>query len=64
MAAFWPLFYGLKFIKANKVLLTTWFVACFAMSAFTLLPVLKVESVELMLDKSTLERDHALIATT
>lgn len=49
MAAFWPLFYGLKFIKVNKVLLTTWFVACFAMSAFTLLPVLKVESVELIL---------------
>ncbi|KAL8742099.1 MAG: hypothetical protein Q9190_005360, partial [Brigantiaea leucoxantha] len=45
MAAFWPGFYGREFISNNKILAATWFVACQLMSIFTLLPVIKVESV-------------------
>jgi phosphatidylinositol glycan class N len=48
MAAFWPAFYGMRFIRANKELMGTWAVACVAMSSFTLLPAMKVEDVTLM----------------
>jgi len=47
-AAFWPAFYGTNFLQNNKELVGTWFVACLAMSSFTLLPAMKVEDVTLM----------------
>jgi hypothetical protein len=33
----------------NKILVATWGLACLAMSAFTFLPVVKIEDVTLML---------------
>lgn len=48
-AAFWPAFYGLGFLKTNKVLTGTWLVSCLAMSSFTLLPAMKVEDVNLIM---------------
>jgi phosphatidylinositol glycan class N len=47
-AVFWPAFYGMGFIRANKALIATWATACMAMSSFTLLPAMKVEDVTLM----------------
>jgi phosphatidylinositol glycan class N len=44
LAAFWPFLYGLKFVGQNMFLCALWPVCCFAMSAFTLLPVVKTES--------------------
>jgi phosphatidylinositol glycan class N len=48
LAALWPFFYGITFVEKNKVLLGTWALLCVMMSAFTLLPALKVEDVTLM----------------
>ncbi len=48
LAALWPLMYGADFIRQNAVLLATWALCCIAMSAFTLLPVVKVEDITLM----------------
>ncbi|KAL8987170.1 MAG: hypothetical protein Q9177_003595, partial [Variospora cf. flavescens] len=48
-AAFWPTIYGSDFISCNKVLVATWFVACQSMSLFTLLPVVKVENINVIL---------------
>lgn len=45
-AAVWPLFYGGAFIKEHAALIATWAVACVGMSSFTLLPVVKVESID------------------
>ncbi|OWP00644.1 hypothetical protein B2J93_5420 [Marssonina coronariae] len=47
-AAFWPAFYGMKFLSANKELVGTWVCSCVAMSSFTLLPAMKVEDVNLI----------------
>lgn len=47
-AAFWPAFYGMDFLNANKELVATWAVACTMMSSFTLLPAMKTEDVALM----------------
>lgn len=47
-AAAWPVAYGGAFMSANKALCAGWAVCCAAMSTFTLLPVVKVESIELM----------------
>ena len=47
-AAFWPAVYGWDFLRQNTRLLATWALACFAMSVFTLLPVVKVEDINLM----------------
>ncbi|PBP16336.1 phosphatidylinositolglycan class N [Diplocarpon rosae] len=47
-AAFWPAFYGMEFLKANKELVGTWLFSCAAMSSFTLLPAMKVEDVRLI----------------
>ncbi|RDL33711.1 putative GPI ethanolamine phosphate transferase 1 [Venustampulla echinocandica] len=49
VAAFWPAFYGMAFLRLNKVLVTTWGLICVAMSTFTLLPALKVESLSLVM---------------
>ncbi len=48
MAAVWPVIYGSDFLDRNKMLMTTWVFTCFVMSSFTLLPVVKVESISLM----------------
>ncbi|KAF3159440.1 Glycosyl phosphatidyl inositol anchor synthesis [Orbilia oligospora] len=40
----WPWFYGKVFVKRNSTTVFLWSVSCLAMSAFTLLPVIKVES--------------------
>ena len=44
----WPVSYGLDFVNANVALVATWTVACVSMGTFTLLPVVKVESLNLM----------------
>jgi phosphatidylinositol glycan class N len=44
LAAFWPFFYGTTFVGKNKFLCALWPACCFAMSSFTLLPVVKIES--------------------
>ncbi|KAK4630124.1 GPI ethanolamine phosphate transferase 1 [Fulvia fulva] len=49
LAAGWPLVYGLDFVKTNWTLCTTWALGCTSMSAFTLLPAIKVESASLIL---------------
>ncbi|KAL8818235.1 MAG: hypothetical protein Q9191_007984, partial [Dirinaria sp. TL-2023a] len=49
IAAFWPFFYGRTFATNNKILIATWTVACQCMSVFTLLPVIKIESTNLIL---------------
>ncbi|KAF8855250.1 GPI ethanolamine phosphate transferas-like protein [Acephala macrosclerotiorum] len=48
-AVFWPAFYGMNFLKANKELVATWAVACTMMSSFTLLPAMKTEDVALIM---------------
>ncbi|KAI9719942.1 MAG: Glycosyl phosphatidyl inositol anchor synthesis [Chrysothrix sp. TS-e1954] len=45
----WPMFYGKVFVGQNKALIVSWATACVAMSSFTLLPVVKRESVSLIL---------------
>lgn len=47
-AAFWPAIYGRDFISRNRLLIATWFVACQSMSVFTLLPVVKIENINIM----------------
>ncbi|KAI9844830.1 MAG: Glycosyl phosphatidyl inositol anchor synthesis [Sclerophora amabilis] len=48
-ASVWPAFYGRGFFDQNKLLVISWAMACFVMSTFTLLPVVKVEDVNLIL---------------
>jgi phosphatidylinositol glycan class N len=48
LAASWPAFIGKRFVVENQVLAATWAVSCIMMSLFTLLPVVKVESISLM----------------
>ena len=48
LAAIWPAFYGQAFLARNKLLIATWAVSCLIMSTFTLLPVVKMEDVNLM----------------
>ncbi|KAL4787598.1 Phosphatidylinositolglycan class N-domain-containing protein [Aspergillus varians] len=45
LGAFWPLFYGVRFLRQHAVLGGTWAVGCLLMSTFTLLPANKVEDV-------------------
>ncbi|KAK1142291.1 Glycosyl phosphatidyl inositol anchor synthesis [Aspergillus melleus] len=45
LGAFWPLFYGLKVVKTNKLLSASWAIGCGLMSTFTLLPANKVEDI-------------------
>ncbi|KAK6517209.1 Glycosyl phosphatidyl inositol anchor synthesis, variant 3 [Arthrobotrys conoides] len=40
----WPWFYGRGFVRRNAVAVLFWSLSCLAMSVFTLLPVIKVES--------------------
>ncbi|KAL4869395.1 hypothetical protein BDV12DRAFT_168074 [Aspergillus spectabilis] len=58
LGAFWPLFYGSKFLKKHAALSGTWFVGCGLMSTFTLLPANKAE------DVSTITYGAALMVLT
>ncbi|KAK5138104.1 hypothetical protein LTR08_004798 [Meristemomyces frigidus] len=49
LAASWPVFYGLDFLRANWMLCATWALGCSAMSIFTLLPAIKIEDDNLIL---------------
>ena len=49
LAARWPVFHGLDFVKANWILCGTWALGCSAMSVFTLLPAIKIENDNLIL---------------
>ncbi|TKX26545.1 GPI ethanolamine phosphate transferase [Elsinoe australis] len=44
MGIIWPVSYGFDFLRKNFVLCLTWILCCIAMSIFTLLPAIKVES--------------------
>jgi phosphatidylinositol glycan class N len=48
LATVWPFFYGSSFVRQNGVVVGTWVVSSLGMSAFTVLPVVKVESLDLM----------------
>lgn len=48
IGAFWPLTYGFAFVRAHSSLSSLWAGSCLVMSTFTLLPAMKVESVNLM----------------
>lgn len=52
LAVIWPATYGFDFLHKNILLAFTWVLCCIAMSIFTLLPALKVESLNLMSVKS------------
>ncbi|GAB7353141.1 hypothetical protein MBLNU459_g3676t1 [Dothideomycetes sp. NU459] len=54
LATLWPASYGLDFVRRNWVTSLTWVLACAAMSLFTLLPAIKVESANLILLGGTL----------
>ncbi|KAF4125306.1 GPI ethanolamine phosphate transferase 1 [Geosmithia morbida] len=49
LAALWPAAYGIEFLRYHGLLSATWSISCIAMSVFTLLPAMKVESVPLIL---------------
>ncbi|KKA26401.1 hypothetical protein TD95_001408 [Thielaviopsis punctulata] len=49
LASVWPLTLGFTFIKGHLGLLATWFVSCLVMSAFTLLPAMKMENLTLIM---------------
>ncbi|KKY21532.1 putative gpi-anchor biosynthetic protein [Phaeomoniella chlamydospora] len=44
LATTWPAMYGIKFLRDNISLVVCWTLGCLAMSTFTLLPAIKVES--------------------
>lgn len=48
LGAVWPIAYGTSFVKKHAFLSATWAIGCCLMSTFTLLPVVKVESITTM----------------
>ncbi|KAF4552915.1 GPI ethanolamine phosphate transferase-like protein [Elsinoe fawcettii] len=48
MGIIWPVSYGFDFLRKNFVLCLTWILCCIAMSIFTLLPAIKIESSNLI----------------
>ncbi|KAL4902800.1 hypothetical protein BDW74DRAFT_157593 [Aspergillus multicolor] len=46
LGAFWPIFYGITFLRQHAALCGTWAVSCLLMSTFTLLPANKVEDID------------------
>ncbi|RAH64107.1 GPI ethanolamine phosphate transferase 1 [Aspergillus aculeatinus CBS 121060] len=48
LALFWPAIYGIKFIRANRLICLVWAVQCGSMSIFTLLPAMKTEDITLI----------------
>lgn len=51
--AAWPATYGASFVQSQALLSMTWAASCLVMSTFTLLPAMKMESVELILAGGT-----------
>ena len=49
LAMAWPAAYGVDFLRKNAAVVGTWSISCFCMSLFTLLPVIKVENINLIL---------------
>ncbi|KAK1755950.1 GPI ethanolamine phosphate transferase [Echria macrotheca] len=49
LGSFWPAAYGISFLQKHTALSVTWFLSCVAMSAFTLLPAMKTEDVNLIM---------------
>ncbi|ODM21570.1 GPI ethanolamine phosphate transferase 1 [Aspergillus cristatus] len=45
LGALWPVAYGINFVKKHAFLSATWAIGCCLMSTFTLLPVVKIESI-------------------
>lgn len=48
LGAFWPLTYGVNFVRKYAALSGLWVVSCVVMSTFTILSAMKTESVSLM----------------
>ena len=48
LGAFWPVVYGTKFLGSHAFLSAAWAIGCCLMSTFTLMPVIKIESVTTM----------------
>ncbi|KAH7382469.1 Phosphatidylinositolglycan class N-domain-containing protein [Phaeosphaeria sp. MPI-PUGE-AT-0046c] len=48
-ATAWPALYGQEFVKKNMITVASWVLSCLVMSAFTLLPAIKAESVTLIM---------------
>ncbi|KAK9451798.1 Phosphatidylinositolglycan class N-domain-containing protein [Limtongia smithiae] len=46
LVSLWPLVQDYSVCKKNKALVLSWFLTCWLMSTFTLLPVVKIESIE------------------
>ncbi|KAL4769717.1 Phosphatidylinositolglycan class N-domain-containing protein [Aspergillus nidulans var. acristatus] len=46
LGGFWPVFYGLDFLRKHAAICGTWSVGCLLMSTFTLLPANKVEDID------------------
>ncbi|KAF6841915.1 GPI ethanolamine phosphate transferase 1 [Colletotrichum plurivorum] len=53
LGAFWPATHGLRFLRKNFLPALAWFLSCFIMSGFTLLPAMKVEDVTLVVAGGT-----------
>ncbi|KAH7169455.1 GPI ethanolamine phosphate transferase 1 [Fusarium sp. MPI-SDFR-AT-0072] len=49
LGAFWPITYGISFLRSYLCLSLAWAVSCLIMSTFTLLPAMKVENIALIL---------------
>ncbi|KAL2356483.1 Phosphatidylinositolglycan class N-domain-containing protein [Cryomyces antarcticus] len=49
LATTWPAFYGMDFVRQNESLVAAWAVSCALMSTFTLLPVVKIEDMNIIL---------------
>ena len=49
LGAIWPASYGQQFLLRNRALVATWALSCVLMSVFTFLPVVKVESLALVM---------------
>ncbi|KOS21519.1 GPI ethanolamine phosphate transferase 1 [Escovopsis weberi] len=48
LGSLWPASYGLRFLRSHGMVSLAWTASCLMMSTFTLLPAMKVESVDLM----------------
>ncbi|KAK6337699.1 Glycosyl phosphatidyl inositol anchor synthesis, variant 2 [Orbilia brochopaga] len=48
LGTIWPWLYGIQFVDRNRRTVALWTVSCVAMSIFTILPVIKVESLLLI----------------
>ncbi|KAL1641323.1 Glycosyl phosphatidyl inositol anchor synthesis [Diplodia intermedia] len=49
LATLWPVFYGMRFVKQNFLVVATWWLSCSMMSVFTLLDAMKTEDINLIL---------------